>query len=224
MTETAIALEGVERRYGDRLALAGVTVSVAAGETLAVFGPNGAGKSTLLRILATLLRAHAGEARVLDAALPAQAWKVRGRVGYVGHDALIYRDLSVRENLLFYARLHACGRERIDTVLDAVGLMRRQDDFARDLSRGMLQRLAIARAVLHDPPLLLLDEPREGLDPRWAEALEPIIGRASARTRVLVSHDVDRSLAEADSAIGLSAGRQVFAGHASAADVRELYR
>jgi heme exporter protein A len=224
VTDLDLALEGVGRRYGERAALAGVTVALEAGQTLGVFGPNGAGKTTLLRVLATLLRPHEGSACVLGAQVPDEAWKVRGRVGYLAHDALLYRDLSARQNLEFHARLHKLGPERVDEVLDAVGLTARADDPLRDLSRGLLQRAAVARAVLHDPPLLLLDEPRANLDPAAAAALEPLIGRASGKTRVVVSHDVEGTLAECDVALGLRGGRQLFAQPgATARQVRELY-
>ena len=222
MTE-ALALDGLERRYGERTALSGVTVRVPAGATLAVFGSNGAGKTTLLRVLAALLKPHAGRAEVLGSRLPGEAWKVRGRVGYLGHESLLYRDLSVRQNLLFHARLHGVPPERVDEQIAAVGLPQRAADPVRELSRGMVQRAAVARATLHDPTLLLLDEPRAHLDPAAAEALEPLIGRASGKARVLVSHDVEPTLAEADLALGLRAGRQVFAGRADPKQVRELY-
>ena len=158
-------------------------------------------------MLATLLRPHAGTATVLGSPLPGDGWKVRGRVGYLGHDPLLYRDLSGRENLAYHARLHGVEPARVEERLAAVGLGRRADDPVRELSKGMVQRLAVARATLHDPELLLLDEPRANLDPAAAEALEPLIGRASGRTRVLVSHDVDGALAEADLALGLRGGR-----------------
>jgi ABC-type multidrug transport system ATPase subunit len=219
----ALALDGLERRYGDRTALSGVSLSVPAGATLAVFGANGAGKTTLLRVLATLLRPHSGTARVLGAELPDEAWKVRGKVGYLGHDSLLYRDLTVRQNLVFHARLHGVPPERVDEAIAAVGLERRAGDAVRELSRGMVQRAAVARATLHDPQILLLDEPRANLDPAAAEALEPLIGKPSGKTRVLVSHDVERALGEADLALGLKSGRQVFAGRADAKQVRELY-
>jgi heme exporter protein A len=224
VSESALALEGVERRYGERVALIGVSVELAPGQTLGVFGPNGAGKTTLLRVLATLLRPHAGSATVLGEKLPDGAWKVRGKVGYVGHDPLLYRDLSVRENLRFHARLQNVTRDRVDELLAAVGLEHRAGDSLRELSRGMLQRAAVARALLPDPPLLLLDEPRANLDPAAAEALEPLIGRASGRTRVVVSHDVEGTLDECDLALGLRAGRQAFAKKATAEEIRELYR
>jgi heme exporter protein A len=219
-----VELDGLERRYGERAALAGVTVRVEPGQTLSVFGPNGAGKTTLLRVLATLLRPSGGSARVLDAELPGEAWRVRGQVGYLGHEPLLYRELSGRENLRYHARLHGVGPERVEEVLAAVGMERRAADPVRELSRGMVQRLAAARAVLHDPPLLLLDEPRAGLDPAAAEQLEPLLGRASGRTRVVVTHDVERGLAESDQALGLRQGQQLFAGKADVAAVRELFR
>jgi heme exporter protein A len=219
----AIELEGVERRYGERVALAEVTVAVPEGATLAVLGANGAGKTTLLRVLAGLLRPHAGRVSVLGAELPKERWKVPALVGYLGHEPLLYRELTGRENLRYHARLHGCDDARVEELLRAVGMERRAGDPVRDLSRGMVQRLAVARALLHDPPLLLLDEPRSGLDPAAAAALEPLIGRASGRTRVLVSHDVEGALAEADLALGLKGGRQVLAGEAAAAEARELY-
>jgi heme exporter protein A len=205
----AIELDGLERRYGERVALAGVSVRVEAGQTLAVLGGNGAGKSTLLRVLAGLLRPHGGRVRVLGAELPAERWKLPGRVGYLGHEPLLYRELSGRENLRYQARLHGVEAARVSNVLAAVGMERRADDPVRELSRGMVQRLAVARAVLHDPELLLLDEPRASLDPGAAELLEPLIGQASDRTRVLVSHDVEGTLAEADLVLRLRQGRPV---------------
>jgi ABC-type multidrug transport system ATPase subunit len=223
----AIELRGLARRYGERYALRDVTLSVPTGATLVVFGPNGAGKSTLLRVLATLLRPHAGEARVLGEALPAGDWAVRGRVGLLGHDALLYRDLSARENLRFHARLHRVAASRVEQLLETVRLGARADDPVRTLSRGLLQRVAVCRAVLHDPPLLLLDEPRANLDPAAAELIEPLIGRASGRTRVVTSHDPAGGLAEADLALGLRDGRVALgapAGEVDPAHVEELYR
>jgi heme exporter protein A len=218
-----VEIAALERRYGDRKALEGVTVTVPQGATLAVFGANGAGKTTLLRVLAGLLRPHAGSTTVLGAELPGEAWKLRPQIGFLGHDALLYRDLTVRQNLLFHARLHGVEQDRVAEAIELVGLTRRANDQVRELSRGMVQRAAVARATLHDPKLLLLDEPRSNLDPAAADALEPLIGKASGKTRVLVSHDVDRTLAEADIALGLRAGRQEFAGRAEEADVRKLF-
>ena len=203
----AIELERLERRYGERVALAGVSVRVEEGQTLAVLGGNGAGKTTLLRVLAGLLRPHGGSARVLGASLPGERWKLPAQVGYLGHEPLLYRELSGRENLRYHARLHGVADARAEELLAAVGMDKRADEPVRDLSKGLVQRLAVARAVLHDPPLLLLDEPRANLDPSAAELVETLIGRSSGRTRVLVSHDVQGALEESDVALGLRSGR-----------------
>ena len=203
----AIELDGLTRRYGERVALDEVTLRVPTGATLVVFGPNGAGKSTLLRVLATLLRPHAGSVRVLGHELPGDGWAVRGRVGLLGHEPLVFGDLSGRENLRFHARLHRVAPARVEELLELVGLRRRADDRVHTYSRGMVQRLSVARAVLHEPELLLLDEPRANLDPAAAELVEPLIGAASGRTRVITSHDPAGGLAEADLALGLRAGR-----------------
>ena len=206
-----LELDGLTRRYGERAALDGVTLTLEAGQTLVVFGPNGAGKTTLLRVLATLLRPHAGTARVLGENLPDRGWAVRGRVGLLTHDPLLYRDLDARENLRFHARLHGVGLERVEQLLDAVqltGRAGRAGDPLHTYSRGMVQRVAVCRAVLHDPELLLLDEPRANLDPAAAALVEPLIGAASGRTRVVTSHDPAGGLAEADLVLGLRGGHQ----------------
>jgi heme exporter protein A len=220
----AIELDGLVRRYGERTALDGVSVSVPEGATLVVFGPNGAGKSTLLRVLATLLRPQGGTARVLGGELPRDGWKIRGRIGLLGHEPLLHRDLTARENLRFHARLHGVAFERIDALLEQVGLRLRGDEPIRELSRGMVQRVAACRAVLHEPDVLLLDEPTANLDPAAADALEPLVGRSSGRTRVVTSHDPARGLAEADVVLGLRAGRAELSGAATEQQVRELYR
>jgi heme exporter protein A len=220
---TAIELDGLERRFGERVALTEVSIRVEEGQTLAVLGANGAGKTTLLRVLAGLLRPHAGKALVLGAELPRERWKVPERVGYLGHEPLLYRELSGRENLGYHARLHGVEDTRVRELLAAVGMEARADEPLRDLSRGMVQRLAVARALLHDPPLLLLDEPRAHLDPAATELLEPLIGASSGRTRVLVTHAVEDGLGEADVVLGLRAGRQAIAGQVSLDEARQLY-
>ena len=205
MAETdgpAISLRGLVRRYGDRVALDGVDLDLPEGQTLAVLGPNGSGKSTLLRVLATLLRPSGGEASVLSARLPGEAWQVRGRVGYLGHQPLLYRDLTGRENLVLQARLNGLDREEaaesIERDLELVGMSSRADEAVGGYSAGMRQRISICRAVLTRPPLLLLDEPDSNLDPDGRVAVRDLVGPASGRTRVLVSHEPERALAEAD--------------------------
>ena len=205
-----IELRGLVRHFGERTVLRKVSVEVPAGATLAVLGRNGAGKSTLLRILATLLRPHGGEVLVLGEPLPRRAWAVRGRLGLLAHDPLLYRDLSGRENLGYHARLHGVAPRRVEELLEAVGMTERAGEPVRLLSRGMVQRLAVCRAVLHAPRLLLLDEPLANLDPAATGLVEPLIGRSSGATRVLTSHDPRAALAEADLVLGLEDGRAAF--------------
>ncbi len=213
MTDPAVAVAGLRRDFGERPALDGVGFELAAGESLVVLGPNGAGKTTLLRILATLLRPSGGEVRVLGARLPSEAWKARGRIGFLGHDALLYRDLSGRENLRFHARLHglrgAAAEARIGELLAAVGMERRADQRVAELSAGMRQRLAVCRCVLHEPELLLLDEPDSNLDAEGRELARELIGPGGGRTRVLVTHDPERALPDADQVLRLGAGGRV---------------
>jgi heme exporter protein A len=217
------------RAYGELVALRDVTFELAAGSTLAVLGPNGAGKTTLVRILATLLRPTEGAVEVLGAELPRRAFEARGRIGLLGHDPLLYRDLTIAENLAFHARLHRVSgaAERIAELLAAVRLERRAGELVRNLSAGMAQRAAVCRAVLHRPELLLLDEPRSHLDPQAAAMVEPLIGRESGLSRVLVSHDVDSALAESDRTLVLASGGDVaYEGSTagiSPGDVRAAY-
>lgn len=219
----AIELRGLTRHFGERTALRDVSVEVPEGATLAVLGRNGAGKSTLLRILATLLRPHEGEVSVFGEPLPRRSFAVRGRLGLLGHEPLLYRDLTARENLRYHASLHGIdASERVSEVLSAVGLERFADEPVRLLSRGMVQRAAVGRAVLHRPALLLLDEPRANLDPAASELLEPLIGRASGCTRVLTSHDPGAARAEADLVLGLKDGRAELFGEAGALGDREI--
>jgi heme exporter protein A len=211
--DTAIELSGLRRDFGEQPALDGVDLHLAVGESLVVLGPNGAGKTTLLRILATLLRPGAGEVRVLGARLPDEAWKARGRIGFLGHEPLLYRDLSGRENLRFQAKLHGLrgddAERRIDALLTAVGMERRADQRVAELSAGMRQRLAICRCVLHEPELLLLDEPDSNLDAEGRELARELIGPGEGRTRVLVTHDPERALPDADQVLRLGAGGRV---------------
>ena len=213
MTDPAVAVAGLRRDFGERTALDGVDLSLEGGETLVVLGPNGAGKTTLLRILATLLRPGGGEVRVLGAHLPREAWKARGRVGFLGHEPLLYRDLSGRENLRFQARLHGLRGEaveaRIGELLAAIGMERRAEQRVAELSAGMRQRLAVCRCILHEPELLLLDEPDSNLDAEGRELARELIGPGEGRTRVLVTHDPERALPDADQVLRLGAGGRV---------------
>ncbi len=151
---------------------------------------------------------------------------MRGRIGLLGHEPLLYRDLTGRENLLYHARLHRVEAERVEEVLEAVGMRERAEDPVRSLSRGMVQRLTVARAVLHRPQLLLLDEPRSNLDPAAGDLVEPLIGRTAAVTRVMTSHDPQSALAEADLVLALAGGRMAYLGAPAGLApemLRELY-
>ena len=204
--ERAIELRGLRREFGERVALPGIDLELGVGQTLVVLGPNGSGKTTLLRVLAGLLRPSSGEAAVLGAPLPAEAWRLRGRVGYLGHSPSLYRDLTPRENLRLAASLHGLGEPggaRIEELLDAVGMQARADDRIAELSAGMAQRIAACMSVLHEPELLLLDEPDSHLDEGARELVGRLTGAAPRRTRVLVSHERERATAEADQVLEL---------------------
>ncbi len=212
----ALSTTALSRAYGESWVLRELTVELPHGETLAVIGPNGAGKSTLLRIVATLLRPTAGSASVLGVSLPREAWRLRGRIGYLGHGSLLYRDLEAAENLRFHARLFGIpddGAERIAELLERVGLAHRARTRIGEMSAGMIQRLAICRAVLHEPELLVLDEPLANLDPAGAEAVGPLLEPRRGRSRILVTHDVDAALAGSDRVLALTReGRVGFEG------------
>ena len=161
---------------------------------------------------------------MLGEALPRRAFAVRGRLGFLAHDPLLYRDLSARENLGYHARLHGVAADRVEQVLDAVGMAERADEPVRLLSRGMVQRVAVCRAVLHRPSLLLLDEPLANLDPAATHLVSPLIGRASGATRVLTSHDPQAALAEADLVLGLEGGRAAFVSEPNRVDPEAVAR
>jgi heme exporter protein A len=203
----AVEAHGLEKRFGPLRALRPLDLVVPSGGSLAVLGPNGAGKSTLLRLLAGLARPSGGTLRVAGAR---DRLAHRRAVGFVGHATFLYPALTARENLILAARLYGvdAAAKRADAALREVDLGAMAERRAGVLSRGAAQRLAIARALVHDPPLLLLDEPFSGLDPRAAERLAARLARlhAEGRTLVLVTHDLARAALLADAAIVLSAG------------------
>jgi len=184
------------KRFGLKTVLRGLDFEAAEGEFVALLGPNGAGKTTFLRILASLSRPTLGEIRMAGYALPDQAAAVRRRLGVVSHLPLLYGDLSAEENLRFYARMYSLAdpEKRIQEVLDLVGLTQRRRDLVRTFSRGMQQRLAIGRAILHDPEIMLFDEPYTGLDQDACAMLDQVLGQVAARGRtvVMTSHDLTR--------------------------------
>lgn len=181
------------------------------GERVGVVGPNGAGKSTLVRILATLLRPDAGTLSIAGHGCPDDARRARALIGFLAHEPLVYPDLSARENLELHAALHHVRRpaRRIEELLDRVGLLARSLDPVRSYSRGMGQRLGLARMLLHDPRVLLLDEPYAGLDAAGARILDEELGRTEGRAVVLVTHELERARRLTDRLLVMRAGRVV---------------
>jgi len=227
--QPAITVRGLNRDYNEMRVLRDISLELPAGETLVVLGPNGAGKTTLLRILATLLRPSSGEVSVLGASLPREGWRARGRIGYLGHEPLLYRELSVRENLEFNARLHGLSPRslRIEELLDAAGIGHRAAELVRNLSAGLRQRAGICRALIGEPELLLLDEPSSHLDLAAVTAVEELLAPAPERSRVIVTHDIEAGLASAGRVLVLGAGGSaVYSGPAasiSPAEVRAVF-
>ena len=192
-----ITVKKLVKRFGLKPVLRGVNFEVQPGEFVALLGPNGAGKTTFLRILASLSRPSLGDVRVAGYQLPKEAAQVRARLGVVSHLPLLYGDLTAEENLRFYARMYGIENldARLSEVLDMIGLANRRRDLVRTFSRGMQQRLAIGRAVLHDPEVMLFDEPYTGLDQDASSMLDDVLKTVAAegRTVVMTSHDLARA-------------------------------
>jgi heme exporter protein A len=206
-----IEVRGLVKRFGVKPVLRGLNFQVEAGEFVSLVGPNGAGKTTFLRILATLSKPNAGEVLLAGLRLPDQAAFARRHLGVMAHQPLLYGDLTAEENLRFYSRMYGLsdGRGRVDHVLRLVGLYLRKRDLVRQFSRGMQQRLAIGRAVLHDPQVLLFDEPHTGLDQEAAAMLDDVLREVAARGRtvVMTSHNLSRAADLADRLDVLSRGK-----------------
>jgi len=192
-----IIVKKLVKRFGLKTVLRGVDFEVQPGEFVALLGPNGAGKTTFLRILASLSRPSLGEVEIAGYKLPQEAAQVRARLGVVSHLPLLYGDLTAEENLRFYGRMYGIPdcEARITEVLEMVGLETRRRDLVRTFSRGMQQRLAIGRAVLHDPDVMLFDEPYTGLDQDASSMLDEVLKTVAAqgRTVVMTSHDLARA-------------------------------
>jgi heme exporter protein A len=211
-TATALEVEGLTRVFGVRKALDGVTFSLPAGAFLSIFGPNGAGKTTLLRTLTTLQNPSSGTAKVFGLDVVADAVELRSRIGLISHNPLLYPDLSAEENLLFFADMYCIDdpATRVRELLESVELLHRRFDLVRTFSRGMLQRLSIARALLHRPDVLFLDEPYSGLDPHAMDILDHLIAQVRGQhTFVMVSHDLGKGLELCSHALILAKGRVV---------------
>ena len=192
-----IKVRKLVKRFGLKTVLRGLDFEVEQGEFVALLGPNGAGKTTFLRILASLSRPSMGGVSIAGYRLPDQAAAVRRRLGVVSHQPLLYGDLTAEENLRFYGRMYGVSnlQERVMEVLELVGLTTRRRDLVRTFSRGMQQRLAIGRAVLHDPDVVLFDEPHTGLDQDASAMLDTVLQEVAARGRtvVMTSHDLART-------------------------------
>lgn len=194
--KTIIEVKNLIKRYGQKQVLKSLNFTALDGEFVALLGPNGAGKTTFLRILSSLSKPNFGSITICGFQLPAQAAQVRLQLGVVSHQPLLYGDLSGEENLKFYSRLYGLtqAEDRINEILSLVGLEKRKSDLIRTYSRGMQQRLAIGRAILHDPQVLLLDEPHTGLDQDASNILDQILQQVAMRGRtvVMTSHDLGR--------------------------------
>jgi heme exporter protein A len=202
------------KQFGPFLALRGIDLDIRPGEFVTIVGPNGAGKTTLLRILATLSRPTYGTVSIAGHQLPKGADQARRQIGLLSHQPLLYGDLTAEENLRFFGQMYDVPRleARVSELLEQVDLLERRSDRARTFSRGMQQRLAIARALLHDPAVVLLDEPFTGLDPRASDRLEELLHvlRDGQRTVVMTIHDLERGWAMCDRALVLARGKIVY--------------
>lgn len=217
--------ERVSRRYQAGLVLRPLTLRLAAGEQVALLGPNGAGKTTLLRIIATLLRPSSGRLRLFGLDPEREGAAVRARIGVVAHQSLLHPELTAAENLRYYAGLYGVpdAPARIAAALRSVDLTARSDDRVRSYSRGMQQRLALARALLHRPQLLLLDEPDAGLDVRALDLLPRMLGGGEGGpTVVFTTHQIERALTMAQRVLVMVAGRLVFDGPAGSLDAQRV--
>ena len=226
----AITVEHLTKSFGGRKAVDNVSFTLPEGAFLSVFGPNGAGKTTLLRMLATLARPTEGVITLAGINLKEEPEQVREAIGLISHNPMLYPDLTAEENLLLYAKLYGVRdpQKRVVELLDAVGLKHRRLDRVRTFSRGMTQRVSIARALVNDPSVVLLDEPYSGLDPHAMRIFDELIDSVREnRTFVMVSHDLDKGLALADHVLVLARGRVVaFAEKESLAldEFHDLYR
>ena len=205
-----IHVRGLVKAFGDHVVLRGVNLDVAEGECVALVGPNGAGKTTLLRILATLSKPSAGSVHLGGADLSEGSKEVRRRIGFISHQPLLYGDLTGEENLRFYGRMYDVAdlEGRVSALLEQVGLTASRHEPVRAFSRGMKQRLAIARAFLHDPPVLLLDEPYTGLDRQAASMLDAVLQDVGVGSRavLLTTHNLEHGLEISHRAVMLFGG------------------
>jgi len=218
-------VKGLSKAFGTRKAVDDVSFTLPEGAFLSIFGPNGAGKTTLLRVLSTLARPSAGEARLCGIDLKEEPDKVRERIGLISHQSMLYPDLTAQENLMLYAELYGIPdpQARVDELLSAVGLSHRRLDPVRTFSRGMTQRVSIARALVHDPQVVFLDEPYSGLDPHAVDIFDKLINAVRGdRTFVMVSHDLSKGFHLCTHVLVLARGRVVLFAPKDTLDFNEL--
>ena len=226
----AVEARHLSKVFGSRKAVDDVSFELPEGSFLSIFGPNGAGKTTLLRVLSTLARPTDGEALVAGIDVREEPDEAREHIGLISHQPMLYPDLTAEENLLLYAKLYGVEspEARVAELLDAVGLTHRKLDLVRTFSRGMTQRVSIARALVHDPDVVFLDEPYSGLDPHAVDIFDGLIESVRGdRTFVMVSHDLAKGFAMCTHALVLARGRVVaFAPKAELDydEFAELYR
>jgi ABC-type multidrug transport system ATPase subunit len=224
-TSLAIVARGITKSYGTKTVLKNVSLEVSAGESLIVLGPNGAGKTTLIKIMATVLRASAGELLIDGLSPHKEPEKVRRKLGAVMHDVFFYPNLTAYENLEFYCRLYDVPeiRQRVNEVVEIVGMTARLNDRVGIFSRGMKQRLSIARALLHNPSIMLLDEPETGLDQEALNILWKVIrGQAGYRTIIATTHSLERAYELGDRFVILNTGKLVTETRKDGLDVARL--
>lgn len=222
----ALDVKGLTKEFGSRKALSEVTFQLPQGAFLSVFGPNGAGKTTLLRILASLSRASAGSASLLGIDLLEQPEQARGHIGLISHEPMLYPDLSAWQNLMFFAELYGVEdpETRVMGLLEAVELKARRFDAVRTFSKGMTQRMAIARALIHDPSIVFLDEPYSGLDPHAVEVFDRILAQErQGKTFVMVSHDMKKGFDLCTHVLLLSRGKLVRFAAKEDVDAQEFF-
>ena len=225
----AVETRSLVRSFGSMKVLRGLNLKVARGATLAIFGPNGAGKTTLIKTLASIMRPTSGTILIDGLEMKEHATEVRARLGLLAHQSYLYGALSAEENLVFYGKMYGVAnlKSRVDEVMSNVGLGSRRHDRVATFSRGMQQRLSLARAILHRPSLLLLDEPDTGLDPQGLSAMWEIIRKdAPGRTVIFTSHNFERALGVCDEVAVLAKGKIAYAGQScrlTADSLREAY-
>jgi ABC-type multidrug transport system ATPase subunit len=227
MDFTSLTFTDVTRNFGRRRALNKVSLRCDAGQILALLGPNGAGKSTLLAIASTLLAASSGDVRYGEHTAAEFGATLRGRIGLLGHDLYIYPELSAEENLTFFGRIYRLAdvKRRVEVALDRAELAHRRDDPVAGFSRGMRQRLALERALLHEPRLVLLDEPFTGLDDTATAALRTRLAglRDSGAIVIVTTHDLETIEGILDRAVMLQNGR-LTAIEPGTGSLRDRYR